>query len=317
MLRDLPLFPDQASTLAGRVDALFFFLVAVAVFFVALIFGTIAVFAVKYRRRSPAERPRALRGSLWLELLWTVVPFGLTMVMFAWGASVYFAAARPPRDALEIYVVAKQWMWKVEHPEGRQEINELHVPVGRAVKLTMTSQDVIHSFFVPAFRVKQDVLPGRYTTLWFEATKPGDYRLFCAEYCGTQHSGMIGRVVAMDPVAYEAWLGGGATGISMAAAGEALFRRLGCDTCHRPDGTGKGPSLVGIYGKEVRLENGATVLADEGYIRESVLNPNAKIVAGYRPTMPTFRGLISEEGLAQIIANIKSQGRQEQQRAER
>jgi cytochrome c oxidase subunit 2 len=301
-----PLFPEQASTMAARVDALFFFLVAVSVFFVALIFVLIFFFAIKYRRRAEDDRPQPIEGNFWLEVVWSVIPFGLTMVMFIWGAIIYFDITNPPADALEISIVGRQWMWKAQHPEGQSEINELHVPLGQAVKLTMTSEDVIHDFFLPAFRVKQDVLPGRYTTLWFQASQAGEYPLFCAEYCGTQHSGMIGRVVVLEPTEFQNWLSGGATGMSMADLGESLFQRFGCQTCHRTDGTAQGPSLTGLFGHTVTLEDGTTVTVDENYIRESITDPRAKIVAGYQPLMPTFKGLISEEGILQLIAYIKS-----------
>jgi len=301
-----PLFPEQASTMAARVDALFYFLVAVTVFFAALIFFMIVVFAVKYRRRSEDERPRPIEGNFWLEILWSAIPLGLTMVMFVWGAIIYFDIYNPPNDALEISIVGRQWMWKAQHAEGQREINELHVPVGQAVKLTMTSEDVIHDVFLPAFRVKQDVLPGRYTTLWFQATKAGEYPLFCSQYCGTQHSGMVGRVVVLEPAEFEKWLSGGATGLSMIDQGASLFKRFGCETCHGAGGTSQGPSLAGLFGKTVKLQGGTTVSADENYIRESILDPRAKIVAGYQPIMPTFKGLVSEEGLLQLIAYIKS-----------
>jgi len=306
-----PLFPEQASTMAPRVDQLYFFLLGVSVFFATLILILIIAFAIKYRRRSDDERPRPISGNLGLEILWTLVPLSLTLVMFVWGARLYFITFYPPSDALEINVVAKQWMWKAQHAEGRSEIDELHIPTGRPVKLIMTSQDVIHDFFVPAFRVKNDVLPGRYTTLWFEATKPGAYRLFCSQYCGTQHSGMIGYIIALEPAEFQAWLSGGATAVSMATAGENLFQKLGCVSCHAPNDTGRGPSLVGLLGKVVRLQSGASVTADEDYIRESILNPQAKIVAGYQPIMPTFKGLISEDGIMQIIAYLKSLKREE------
>ena len=292
--------------MATRVDTLFFFLVAVSVFFVALIFCLIVVFAVKYRRRAEDERPAPIEGNFWLEVVWSVIPLGLTMVMFVWGAIIYFDIFSPPNDALEISIVGRQWMWKAQHPEGQSEINELHVPLGQPVRLMMTSEDVIHDFFLPAFRVKQDVLPGRYTTLWFEPTKAGEYPLYCAEYCGTQHSGMIGRVVVLEPAEFQKWLSGGATGMSMADLGASLFETFGCQTCHRAGGTIQGPSLTGLFGKTVQLEGGATVIVDEDYIRESIVDPRAKIVAGYQPIMPTFKGLISEEGLLQLIAYIKS-----------
>jgi len=250
--------------------------------------------------------PKPIHGSLALELTWTLIPFGLAMVMFFWGAQVYLAIARPPDDALPVYVVGKQWMWKIQHLEGRREINELHVPVNRAVKLTLTSEDVIHSFFVPAFRIKQDALPGRYTTLWFQATKPGTYHLFCAEYCGTEHSGMIGHIIVQEPADYEAWLGGASVTASLATAGENLFQQLGCVTCHRGDTGARGPSLEGLWGATVQLQGGATAVVDEAYVRESILTPQAKIVAGFQPIMPTFKGLVSEEGLVQLIAYLKT-----------
>jgi cytochrome c oxidase subunit II len=301
-----PLFPEQASTTASRVDALFFFLIAVSVFFAALIFLLIVIFAIRYRRRAEDERPKPIEGELWLEVLWSVIPFGLTMVMFVWGAVIFFDIYNPPDDALQISVVGRQWMWKAQHPTGQSEINELHVPLGQPVKLMMTSEDVIHDFYLPAFRIKQDVLPGRYTNVWFEATKAGVYQLFCAEYCGTQHSGMIGRVVVLEPAEFEKWLSGGATGVSMIDQGASLFKRFGCETCHRAGGTSQGPSLAGLFGKTVKLQGGTAVTADENYIRESILDPRAKIVAGYQPIMPTFKGLVSEEGLLQLIAYIKS-----------
>ncbi len=310
-----PLFPEQASTLAERVDALYYFLVGVSALFASLIFLLLIFFAIKYRRRSSTERPRTILGDLRLELLWTLIPLGIAMVMFTWGARLYFTSFQPPAGALEIAVVGKQWMWKFQHPEGQREIDELHIPVGRPVKLTMTSEDVIHSFFVPAFRVKMDVLPGRYTTLWFEATKTGAYHLFCTQYCGTQHSGMIGQVVVMKPVEYQKWLGG-ALGESVGSAGERLFQQLGCQSCHLEDGRGAGPSLVGVFGKPVQLQGGKTAVADEDYLRESILNPGAKIVAGYQPVMPTFQGRIREEELLQIIAYIKGLRRAEGAKAE-
>jgi len=303
---DLPLFPIRASTVAGSVDLLYFFLVAVAGFFTVLIFALVFYFALRYRRRSAGELPRPIEGSLGLELTWTIIPFILTMIMFTWGAALYLKNARPPATTLEVYVVGKQWMWKLQHPEGAREINELHVPVNVPVRLIMTSEDVIHSFFVPAFRIKQDVLPGRYTSAWFQATKPGRYHLFCAEYCGDQHSGMVGWVTVMEPVQYENWLGGGASPESMSSAGQGLFERLGCSGCHQAQGSGRGPSLVGVFGRKQTLESGETATADESYLRESILNPNAKILLGYRPLMPTFQGQVSEEQLLQLIAYIKS-----------
>ena len=300
----LPLFPEQASTLAPRVDALLYYLLAVATFFTLLIFGSLVVFAIRYRRRPGNEVAEQVRGSNTLEIAWTVIPLLLCMVMYVWGAQLYFAHATPPPDALEVWSVGKQWMWKFQHLSGPREINELHIPVGQSVKVLMTSQDVIHSLFVPAFRVKQDVLPGRYTQLWFQATKPGTYHLFCAEYCGTLHSGMIGEVVAMEPADFQRWLSGGG-GAPPAVAGEKLFTDLGCVTCHR-GAQPRCPDLTGLFGRTVTLADGRTLTADEGYIRESILDPGAKIVAGYQNIMPTYQGLASEEGVLQLMAYIKS-----------
>jgi cytochrome c oxidase subunit 2 len=304
----LRLFPEQASTFAPDVDHLLYFLLAVAAFFTLAIFCAIFYFAIRYRRRSENELPGAIHGGMALEILWSVIPFGLTMVMFTWGASIYFNESRPPDNALDVYVVGKQWMWKLEHLGGQREINELHIPVGRAVRLTMTSEDAIHSFFVPAFRTKQDAVPGRYTTTWFTPTKVGKYHLFCAEYCGTNHSRMGGWVYVMAPRDYEAWLSGGASGGSLAENGQKLFDELACGNCHKPNGSGRCPSLTGLFGKTVQLAGGGTVKADEGYIRESILQPQAKIVAGYGPIMPTFQGLVTEEGVMQLIEYIKSLG---------
>jgi cytochrome c oxidase subunit 2 len=302
------LFPVEASSISAEVDQLLFFLLAVAAFFTVVIFAAIFYFAIRYRRRSDNELPRPIHGSIPLEIVWSVIPFGLAMVMFTWGASVFFRERRPPDNALPIYVVAKQWMWKLQHPEGQREINELHIPMGRPVKLIMTSEDVIHSFFVPAFRTKQDVVPGRYTTTWFTAIKPGKYHLFCAEYCGNNHSGMGGWIYVMDPQDYEAWLSGGTPGATLAENGRTLFENLACANCHKSDGTGRCPDLTGLFGKDVKLADGSTVKADEGYIRESILRPEAKIVAGYQPSMPTFQGLVTEEGVLQLIEYVKSLG---------
>ena len=301
-----PLFPESASTMAPRVDALYFFLLAIAIFFGLLIAGLIVYYAVKFHRRSPDAVGARIHGGMVLEVTWTVVPLLITMVIFVWGASVYFAMARPPDETLNIYVVGKQWMWKFQHLDGQREINELHVPVGRPVKLITTSEDVIHDFFVPAFRVKADVLPGRYVTIWFQPTRPGRYHLFCAEYCGTRHSGMIGEVVVMEPNEYETWLSGGAAEGSLAAAGAKLFQDLACNTCHRPDAQGRGPVLEGLFGKTVTLQSGETVTVDEAYVRESILTPSAKITAGFQPIMPTFQGLVTEEQLLALIEYVKS-----------
>ena len=301
-----PLFPEAASTMATRVDALYFFMVGLGVFFSLLIAGLIVYYALKFHRRSPRAIGEQSRGNLTLELTWTVIPLLITLVIFVWGADLYFAMSRPPDDALNIYVVAKQWMWKFQHLDGAREINELHVPADRDVRLIATSEDVIHDWFVPAFRVKADVIPGRYVNIWFRATKPGRYHLFCAEYCGTRHSGMTGEVVVMKPRDYQTWLSGGETGTSLAEAGERLFVDLACNTCHRPDSQGRGPVLNGLLGKTVMLQSGEMIVADEAYLRESILNPATKITAGYQPIMPTFQGLVTEEQVLEIIEYVKS-----------
>jgi len=305
MFSGFPLFPPQASTVAARVDALYFFLIAMGTFFSILIATLLVVFVVRFRRRREGELPRPIHGSLALELTWTVIPLVIALGTFVWGADVFVSSRRVPPGAMQVYVVGKRWMWKTQHMTGQREINQLHVPVGVPVKLTMTSEDVIHSFYIPAFRTKQDVIPGRYTTIWFQATRTGTFHLFCAEYCGTKHSQMIGSIEVMEPSAFQSWLAGGATG-SPAQEGEKLFQSLACITCHRADAQGRGPRLEGLFGRTVRLAGGQTIVADADYVRESILNPTAKVVEGYQPIMPTFQGLVSEEGIMQLIAYIQS-----------
>ncbi len=314
MFADVPLFPEQASTIAPRVDAVFFYVLGVTIFFTTLIAFLVLYFAVKYRRRSEEEFPVPNVGSMKLEFVWLIVPFVLAAIMFVWGASIYIAMARPPDDALEVYVVGRQWMWKLQHPGGQREINELHIPVGQPVKLLMTSEDVIHDFYVPAFRTKADVLPGRYTHTWFEATKPGRYHLFCAEYCGTEHSRMGGWVHVLSQDDYRRWLEENADR-SMALLGRNLFSKLQCVTCHSGNAEARAPVLEGLHGRTVPLRDGKSVFADDNYIRESILKPDAKVVAGYEPIMPPFvlkrsaddtEGNLTEEELMQVIAYIKS-----------
>jgi len=307
-MQTLPFQPEQASTIARSVDHLYFFLTAITLFFTALIFSVIFYFMIKYRRRSPDERPKAIEGSLPLEVLWTAIPTLIVAVIFVWSSTLYFRNSEPPKGSLEIFVTGKQWMWKAEHPEGQREINELHVPLGRPVKLTMTSEDVIHDFYVPAFRVKKDVLPGRYTSLWFEPTKLGRFHLFCAQYCGAFHAGMIGSIIVQEPDEYERWLAGGTPGESVEQAGEKVFQQSGCSTCHVAGGTGLAPSLLGVYGQAVHLTTGETVMADDAYVRESILLPRAKVVLGYKPIMPSFQGQLSEEQLNDVIAYIRALG---------
>ena len=303
-----PLFPDQASTVARQVDALFFALIALCGSVLLLILVAMVAFLFKYRRAKPADRsPRRLPTTA-IEVSWTVIPTLLFMGVFAWGAVVYFDIQHVPEGTIHINVVGKQWMWKIQHPNGVREIDELHVPVGRVVKLTMASQDVIHSFFIPAFRIKQDVVPGRYSSEWFVATKPGKYHIFCAEYCGKDHSGMIGSVVVMKPEDYEQWLVNGAPSATLAQSGEKLFRELGCSGCHVGTGVVRAPPLEGIFGRPTPLQNGQVVIADEGYIRDSILLPQKHVAAGYEPLMPTFQGRINEEELLELMAYIKSMG---------
>ena len=300
------MLPEQASTLAADVDALYLFIVAVTAFFGILVTVVVVVFAVKYRTDDPLKVGARIHGSIPLELAWSIIPFGISIVIFAWAADVYFDLQRPPDQTLEIYATGKRWMWKFQHLDGQNEINELHVPVGRPVKVTFTSEDVIHSLYFPAFRVKADAIPGRYSSVWFSATTVGEYHLFCAEFCGTKHSGMVGRVVVMEPTAYQAWLSGTLGGGSLAARGERLFSELACNTCHLADGRGRGPSLVNKFGTSEQLASGGSVAVDEAYLRESILLPQAKLVQGYQPLMPTFQGLVSEENVLALIEYIKS-----------
>jgi cytochrome c oxidase subunit 2 len=301
-----PLFPEAASTIAHEVDALYFFLVGLSVVMSVLIASLVVGFAIRFRRRHPDEVGTQVHGVLLMEIAWTVVPFVISMGIFFWGAKVYFVMANPPEETLVIYVVGKQWMWKVQHAAGQREINELHVPLGQPVRLVMTSEDVIHDFSIPAFRVKADVIPGRFVQIWFQPTRTGTYHIFCAEYCGTQHSNMTGRVVVMAPSAYQAWLSGGEGEGSLASTGEKLFADLACNTGHRPDSRGRGPMLTNVFGHPVQLQDGAVVTADENYLRESILTPAVRVAAGYQPVMPAFQGLITEEQLLALIEYVKS-----------
>ena len=263
-------------------------------------------FAFRYRRKHADEIGAHIEGSLPLELAWSIIPTLIAMVMFVWGAKLYYEMRRPPAESLQVYAVGKQWMWKFQHQGGQREINELHVPVGRPVKVLVTSEDVLHDLYFPSFRTKIDAIPGRYMPMWFTATKPGRYHIFCAEYCGTKHSGMIGTVIVMEPTQYQEWLAGGATEGTMAERGSKLFNDLACNTCHLDNGQGRGPSLKDLVGKAVEMTDGSTAVVDEGYLRESILNSQARVVKGFQPLMPTFQGLVSEEGLAALIEHIKS-----------
>jgi cytochrome c oxidase subunit 2 len=307
----IPLKPTAASSIAEGVDHLYFFLTVITLFFTILIFSTIFYFMIKYRRRSPDEIPPDTKEHLGLELTWTIIPTLITVFIFVWASSLYFENSRPPEAATEIFVVGKQWMWHIQHPEGVREINELHVPVNVPISITLTSDDVIHDFYIPAFRVKKDAVPGRYTSLWFQATRIGTYHIFCGQYCGADHAEMIGWVYVMSAPDYAAWLSGGSKNESMAQTGERLFTQLGCVTCHVADGTGRGPSLVGVYGKPEKLRSGDTKVVDETLIRQAIVNPNSILLPNYPPIMPTFQGQINEEQVLQLIAYVKSLGAEE------
>jgi cytochrome c oxidase subunit 2 len=328
MFAQVPWAPPVASVEAERVQTLFFFLCAVSIVMSVLIAALIIVFAIRYRRRPDSGPTPRIHGSLGLELFWSIIPFLIFMVMFVWSADIYFDTARAPDDALQVYVVGKQWMWKVQHVDGIREINELHIPVGRPVKITLTSEDVIHDFGIPAFRRKMDAIPGRYMHTWYMPTVIGDYHLFCDQYCGTSHAEMIGWIHVMTPEGYEKWLnnvtspsgvlqpsGGRAEG-SLALQGRKLFLKLQCVTCHSADEHARAPVLENLYGHSVHLSDGRVVLADEEYIRKSILEPAADVVQGWQPIMPTYQGqladpsadLTQEEAIIQLIAYLKTLG---------
>ena len=306
----IPILPPTASSGAAAVDVLFWGLVALALGFALPICAMIIFFSVKYRHGREADRQHPPRTNRLLETAWVIIPLFIGTGFFAWAGVLYVRNSRPPADAMEIYVVGKQWMWKVQHPNGRREVNALHVPLGQPVKLIMTSQDVIHDFFVPAFRVKQDVLPGRYTTEWFTPTKEGTYHLFCSEYCGTYHSHMGGWVTVMKPRDYASWLVSGGAQPAMETRGEQLFTQLGCSGCHGPNSNVRAPMLDGIYGSPVAIQTPGggqqVIVADEKYLRDSILLPASQIAAGYKPIMPSYAGRVSEDDLLQIIAYIKT-----------
>jgi cytochrome c oxidase subunit II len=304
-MNDFPLFPEQASSVAPLVDGLYIGLVILTGAVSLLIWLAIFYLAIKYRRRPDNELAQEQEPPAALELAWTVIPTIIFVAIFVAGAWVFFRIQRVPSNAIEVYATGRQWMWKFQHQTGQREINSLHVPVNRPIKITMASEDVIHSLWFPNFRVKMDVLPNRYRTMWFEATKTGRYHIFCAEYCGTLHSGMIGWVTVMEPTEYQRWLAGGAEG-SLASQGEKLFEKYACNTCHTSTAGARGPVLAGVYGKARPLTNGQNVLVDDNYVRESILNPTAKVAAGFAPIMPVFQGQVNEEDLLRLLAYIKS-----------
>jgi cytochrome c oxidase subunit 2 len=308
----LRLILPQASAQAPESDALLLCLLLMSFAVLALVFGLMLTYVIRYRAGSSLDRGILAQKTWRIETAWTVATLLVFFGLFLWGADLYVRLFQAPAEAMKIYVVGKQWMWKVEHPGGQHEIDELHVPVDRAIQLLMTSEDVIHDFSVPAFRIKHDVLPGRYETLWFRATETGTYSLFCTQYCGTDHAAMIGRVTVMSGPDYAAWLARSTTSDGLVAEGQALFQANGCSGCHRTgngtggDSTVRAPPLAGVFGSPVPLSDGTVVVADEQYIRDSILDPRKQVVASYAPLMPSFAGAISEEDLVRIIAYIKS-----------
>ena len=299
------LFPAEASTIAPEMDALYFFLILITLVGMTLVLVLLVTFSLRYRReRNPVATQ--VEGSTLLEATWTIIPLALFLICFVWGAYLYFRIYNPPANSMNIYIVGKQWMWKAEHPGGQHEINSLHVPTGRPVQLTMISQDVFHSYSIPEFRVKREVIPGRYTTVWFNATDAGTYHLFCTQYCGTLHSGMIGDVVAMTPADYEKWAQQSTSGMSLAQNGERLFASMGCNACHNGTAAARGPSLAGVYGSKLTLASGGEVFVNDAYLRDAILNPSQHVTAGFAPIMPTYQGQISEDGLIDLVEYIKT-----------
>jgi cytochrome c oxidase subunit 2 len=325
--------PIQGTEIAAQWDTLYYFLVYLSIFFFVLVVGAMVYFAYKYRRQE-GRKPEYLTGSHLLEAIWVAVPTILLLIIFGWGYAVYRDMKQVPSDAYEVKVIGKQWLWTFVYDNGTTTINELYVPVNKPVKLLMTSEDVLHGFFVPNFRVKQDVVPGMYTSIWFQATVPGKHQIFCTQYCGTSHSGMIAQVIALSDDQWKAWLKGkkiedvpvageeetavanSETGkptegqlkqVSLADQGRKVYETKSCNTCHTVDGTTKiGPSWKGLFGSKVELTDGSTVTADENYIHESIVDPSAKIVKGFGPTMPTFKGVLNEQEISAVIAYIKT-----------
>ena len=299
------LFPAEASTIAPYTDSLYFFLLLITVIGTTLVAILVFGFSIRYRK---ARHPEAIQveGSTLLEATWTIIPLALFLICFVWGALLYFRIYNPPTNAMNIYIVGKQWMWKAEHPGGQHEINALHVPTGRPVQLTMISQDVFHSFSIPDFRVKREVIPGRYSTVWFQATEPGTYHLFCTQYCGTDHSAMIGQIVVLNPEDYKKWTEESTSGMSLSQNGERLFASMGCNSCHSGNAAARGPNLAGVYGSKLQLANGSEVLVNDAYLRDAILNPSQHVTAGYNPIMPTYQGQVSEDGLIDLVEYIKN-----------
>lgn len=303
-LTNFSLYPPEASKIAPQMDALYFFMVLVSLIGLTIVILLITAFSIMYRKQKHPI-PVQIEGSTMLEATWTIIPLGLFLIMFVWGALIYFRVYTPPANAMNIYVVGKQWMWKAEHPGGQHEINSLHIPTGRAIQLTLISQDVFHSFSIPAFRVKREAIPGRYTTVWFEATTPGTYHLFCTQYCGTDHSHMIGDIVVLTPDDYKRWLASSTSGSSLAQNGERLFASLSCTACHNARPDARGPNLANVYGSKLILANGQSQLADEAFLRDAILNPSQHVTQGFAPIMPTYQGQVSEDGVIALVEYIK------------
>jgi cytochrome c oxidase subunit 2 len=303
-LHSSALFPAEASTIAPYMDALYFFLVTISLIGLLFVGLLILYFSLRYRRdKNPVATQ--IEGSTILEATWTIIPLGIFLVVFVWGGLLYFRIYNPPPNSMNIYIVGKQWMWKAEHPGGQHEIDALHIPIGQPIQLTMISQDVFHSFSIPDFRVKREVIPGRYSTVWFQATTPGTYHLFCTQYCGTLHSEMIGEVTAMTPEDYKKWLDESTSGMSLAQNGERLFASMGCNSCHSGNAAARGPNLAGVYGSKLTLTSGNQVVVDDAYLRDAILNPSEHVTAGFAPIMPTYQGQISEDGLIDLVEYIK------------
>jgi cytochrome c oxidase subunit 2 len=304
-LQNFAIFPPEASTIAPYADALYFALIGMTITGLLLVMTMVLFFSLRYRKERHPEAVQ-IEGSTLLEATWTLIPLGIFLVFFVWGALLYFRVFNAPPNSMNVYVVGKQWMWKVEHPGGQHEINALHIPEGVPIQVTLISQDVFHSFSIPAFRVKREAIPGRYTTVYFEATKPGKYHLFCTQYCGTDHSAMGGWVYVMTPADYNKWKAGNTSGASLAQNGERLFAVMGCNACHTGTSQARGPNLYGLYNTRVRMNDGSTMIANEAYLREKILNPSLHVPAGYVPIMPTFQGQISEDALIDLVEYIKS-----------
>ena len=304
-LNNSALFPREASTIAPYMDELYLFLLALTVVGVLLVGAIVFTFSIRYRK-SVHPVATQIEGSTLLEATWTIIPLGLFLLVFVWGALLYFRIYNPPVNSMNIYIVGKQWMWKAEHPGGQHEINALHVPTGQPIQLTMISQDVFHSFSIPDFRIKREVIPGRYSTVWFEATTPGTYHLFCTQYCGTNHSAMIGEITVLSPADYKKWTEESTSGMSLAQNGERLFASMGCNSCHNGTAAARGPSLAGVYGSKLTLTDGRQILVDDAYLRNAILNPSEHVTAGFAPIMPTYQGQISEDGLIDLVEFIKN-----------